>query len=229
MLPAATLWAAAMNSSLNCSRRAIWCWAIPTPAFLPSVQNDCTSRCFTYRSEEFVRKVFYKILRESVIKSSFGSCGKNVHIAEKSDIKGIGNISIGDDVAIGPHALLWTTRANIIIKEKVIIGPGLSIITGDHKINVVGKYMADVTDEEKDDENDQDVIIEKDVWIGANVTILKGVTVAEGCVIGAGTVLTKSTHPYGIYVGVPGRRVSERFTNEELENHINILQEKSKW
>ena len=88
-----------------------------------------------YRSEEFVRKVFYKILRESVIKSSFGSCGKNVHIAEKSDIKGIGNISIGDDVAIGPHALLWTTRANIIIKEKVIIGPGLSIITGDHKIN----------------------------------------------------------------------------------------------
>ena len=167
-----------------------------------------------YRSEEFVRKVFYKILRESVIKSSFGSCGKNVHIAEKSGIKGIGNISIGDDVAIGPHALLWTTRANIIIKEKVIIGPGLSIITGDHKINVVGKYMADVTDEEKDDENDQDVIIEKDVWIGANVTIL---------------VLTKSIHPYGIYVGVPGRRVSERFTNEELENHINILQEKSKW
>lgn len=122
-----------------------------------------------YRSEEFVRKVFYKILRESVIKSSFGSCGKNVHIAEKSDIKGIGNISIGDDVAIGPHALLWTTRANIIIKEKVIIGPGLSIITGDHKINVIGKYMADVTDEEKDDENDQDVIIEKDVWIGAKI------------------------------------------------------------
>ena len=36
-----------------------------------------------------MRKVFYKILRESVIKSSFGSCGKNVHIAEKSDIKGM--------------------------------------------------------------------------------------------------------------------------------------------
>lgn len=175
-----------------------------------------------------MRKVFYKIFRESVIKASFGSCGKNVHIAEKSDIKGMGNISIGDDVAIGPHALLWTTRANIIIKEKVIIGPRLSIITGDHKINAVGKYMADVTDEEKDEENDQDVIIEKDVWIGANVTILKGVTVAEGCVIGAGTVLTKSTHPYGIYVGVPGRRVSERFTNEELEDHIHILQEKSR-
>ena len=146
---------------------------------------------YIYGTEEFVRKVFYKIFRESVIKSSLGNCGKNVHIAEKSDIKGIGNICIGDDVAIGPHALLWTTRANIIIKEKVVIGPRLSIITGDHKMNAVGKYMADVTDEEKDDENDQDVIIEKDVWIGANVTILKGVTVAEGCVIGGGDRVNK--------------------------------------
>ena len=40
-----------------------------------------------YRSEEFVRKVFYKIFRESVIKSSFGSCGKNVHIAEKAILR----------------------------------------------------------------------------------------------------------------------------------------------
>ena len=169
-----------------------------------------------------MRKVFYKIFRESVIKSSFGSCGKNVHIAEKSDIKGIGNISIGDDVAIGPHALLWTTRANIIIKEKVIIGPRLTIITGNHKIDVIGKYISDVTDDEKDEDDDQDVIIEKDVWIGANVTILKGVTVAEGSVVGAGTVLTKNTHPYGVYVGVPGRRVSERFENEELKDHKEV-------
>ena len=141
---------------------------------------------YIYKTEEFVRKGFYKIFRESAIKSSFRSCGKNVHIGEKSDIKGNRNISIGDDVKIGSHALLWTTRANIIIKEKVIIGPRLSIITGNHKVNVIGKYMADVTDEEKDEEDDQDVIIEKDVWIGANVTILKGVTVAEGCVIGGG-------------------------------------------
>lgn len=179
---------------------------------------------YIYGTEEFVRKVFYKIFRESVIKSSLGNCGKNVHIAEKSDIKGIGNISIGDDVAIGPHALLWTTRANIIIKEKVIIGPGLSIITGDHKINVVGKYMADVTDEEKDDENDQDVIIEKDVWIGANVTILKGVHIQTGTIIAAGSVVTTSTDPYGIYGGVPAKKIKERFTPEQLKHHLEVIQ-----
>lgn len=176
-----------------------------------------------YKLEEIFRKVLYKVFRESVIKCSFGSCGKNVHIAEKSDIKGNENIYIGNDVAIGPNSLLWTTNAKTFIKEKVIIGPGLSIITGNHRTDIVGKYMADVTAVEKKLDDDQDVIIEKDVWIGANVTILKGVTVAEGCVVGGGSVLTKSTEPYGVYVGVPGKRVAERFSEKEIKKHREIL------
>ena len=177
-----------------------------------------------FKIEEFVRKVFYKVFRESVIKCSLGSCGKNVHIAEKSDIKGNENVYVGNDVAIGPRSLLWTTGAKIFIKDKVIVGPGLSIITGDHKIDIAGKYMADVTVNEKDKEDDQDVIIEKDVWIGSNVTILKGVTIAEGCVIGGGAVVTKSTEPYGIYVGVPAKYCKSRFSEEELKEHKRLLQ-----
>lgn len=179
--------------------------------------------CIIFKIEEFVRKVFYKVFRESVIKCSLGSCGKNVHIAEKSDIKGIENVHIGNDVAIGPRSLFWTTGANIFIKDKVIVGPGLNIITGDHKMDIVGKYMADVTVNEKDKEDDQDVVIEKDVWIGSNVTILKGVTVAEGCVIGGGTVLTKSTEPYGIYVGVPAKYLKSRFSESEIMEHRKRL------
>ena len=176
-----------------------------------------------YKIEEFVRKGFYKAFRESVIKCSFGKCGKNVHIAEKSDIKGNGNIYIGDDVAIGPRSLLWPTGAKIFIKNKVIVGPGLTIITGDHKIDIVGKYMADITVYEKSMEDDQDVTIERDVWIGSNVTILKGVTIAEGCVIGGGAVVTKSTEPYGIYVGVPAKYCKSRFSEEEIMEHRKRL------
>ena len=139
-----------------------------------------------YIFEEFILKSFYKLFRESAIKSSLGSCGKNVHISKNTDIKGIKNIFIGNDVSLGFGAVLWTTKAKIYIEDKVIVGPGLTIITGDHKIDTIGKYMADITETEKDPENDQDVIIKKDVWIGSNVTILKGVTIAEGCVIGGG-------------------------------------------
>lgn len=34
-----------------------------------------------------------------------------------------------------------------------------------------------------------------------------------------GAVVTKSTEPYGIYVGVPARHIRERFTDEEIQEH----------
>ena len=46
-------------------------------------------------------------------------------------------------------------------------------------------------------------------------TVLKGVTVATGCVIASGAVVTRSTEPYGIYGGVPARRIAERFKNND--------------
>lgn len=36
-------------------------------------------------------------------------------------------------------------------------------------------------------------------------------------------MLTKSTEPYGIYAGVPGKRIGERFTNCELVVHKEKL------
>lgn len=54
-----------------------------------------------------------------------------------------------------------------------------------------------------------DIRIEDEAWIGANVTILPGVTVGRCAMIGAGCVLTQDAEPYGIYVGVPGRKVGD--------------------
>jgi acetyltransferase-like isoleucine patch superfamily enzyme len=55
-----------------------------------------------------------------------------------------------------------------------------------------------------------EVIVEKYSIIGANSTILPGVNVAEGSSIGAMTLILKSTTPWGIYVGIPGKRVKDR-------------------
>ena len=58
--------------------------------------------------------------------------------------------------------------------------------------------------------------IGNDVWIGDEVTIIGGVSIADGTVIGAGAVVTKDTDPYGIYVGVPAKKIGTRFTEEEI-------------
>ncbi|WP_152362348.1 acyltransferase [Microlunatus speluncae] len=54
------------------------------------------------------------------------------------------------------------------------------------------------------------VTIADDVWLGANATVVQGVTIAEGCILGANGVLTRDTEPFGIYAGVPARRISDR-------------------
>lgn len=147
--------------------------------------------------------------------------GGNRVIDDPYIIAGTHNIIMDDNVSIGPGATIYTTGAKLIIKHHVIVGPHLTIITGDHNISVVGKYICDV--KEKNPENDLDVVIESDVWIGCNVTILKGVTIGRGSVIAAGAVVTKSCPPYSIVGGVPAKVIKERFTEEEIRKHEDIL------
>ncbi|MEN9523131.1 MAG: hypothetical protein RL065_1508, partial [Bacteroidota bacterium] len=101
------------------------------------------------------------------------------------------------------------------------MGPNVTIMTGDHRIDVIGKYMYDV--KEKLPENDVDVVIENDVWIGANATILKGVTIATGSIIASGAVVTKSFPPYSIIGGIPAKLIKERFTVSEIESHRKLI------
>ncbi len=120
-----------------------------------------------------------------------------------------------DGTSIPKGSTIYCTEAPCIIGKKVLFGPHPTIITGDHRIDIPGKYIADVTVEEKfvDGVNvyDQPVVIEDDVWVGANVTILKGVTSGHGSVVAAGTVVTKSCPPYSIIGGVPAKVLRKRF------------------
>lgn len=125
-------------------------------------------------------------------KGSMHHCGKHVYLRpSSSDFKGLWNLSVGDYTSIPKGSVFYCTETPLIIGKKVIFGPRPTIITGDHRIDVIGKYIVDSTD--KLPENDAPVVIEDDVWTGANVTILKGVTIGHGSVIAAGAVVTKST------------------------------------
>ena len=57
------------------------------------------------------------------------------------------------------------------------------------------------------------VIVQKNVIIGSGSIILPGVEIAEGCSIGAMTLVNKSTRPWSVYAGIPGKKVKRRNKN----------------
>jgi len=132
-----------------------------------------------------------------------------------------GNITFGNYVTIGTNSNFMSTGAKLIIGNKVLFGPHVHIVTGDHQINRIGKFITDV--KEKTEQCDADVIIEDDVWIGAGCIILKGVTIGKGSVIGAGSVVTRSIRPYTINAGNPCREIKMRFSETEIIEHEKKL------
>ena len=160
-------------------------------------------------------------------KHSMKHFGYDVYLRPmSSDLKGLWNMSVGDGSSIPKGSTFYCTEAPLTIGKKVIFGPHPTIITGDHRIDVVGKFIIDSHD--KLPLNDAPVIIEDDVWTGANVTILKGVTIGRGSVIAAGAVVTKSCPPYSIIGGVPAKVLKFRFTVDEVMEHERLLYPENK-
>lgn len=94
-----------------------------------------------------------------------------------------------------------------LIGENVSIAPNVVLVLSSganngQDINRFGYVCDRLT-------KDENIVIDDEAWIGAGVTILPGVTVGRCAVIGAGCVLTKDAEPYGIYAGVPGRKIGD--------------------
>ena len=102
--------------------------------------------------------------------------------------------------------LMVLDEADVTIGDDVFLGPNVSIYTPIHPIdsgvrNTHLQYAKPVT-------------IGSNVWVGGSVTILPGVTIGEGSVIGAGSVVTKDI-PAGVVAAGNPCRVLRKITNED--------------
>lgn len=149
-----------------------------------------------------------------VIKKSLCKCGKHSKIGLGSRFIGIKNISIGNNCSIGEESLFITTKAKVIIGDDVIFAPRVTVVSGNHRLDMKNRLINSVKDNEKLPENDADVIFEGDNWIGTGAIILKGVTVGRGSVVAAGSVVTKNVEPFSIVGGCPAKKIKMRFEKE---------------
>lgn len=53
-----------------------------------------------------------------------------------------------------------------------------------------------------------------DTWIGHGAIVMPGVTVGDGAVVGSGAVVTKDVPPFAVVVGMPAKKIKDRFAPE---------------
>lgn len=173
------------------------------------------------RLYEFFRRARSRLLMY-LYRPLFGSHGKNF-VFDPDGTYSHKTIHVGDDVYLGIRPILVATRARIQIGSKVMFGPEVTIRGGNHTTEYVGRFMADIRDDEKRPEDDRGVVVEDDVWVGTRAIILHGVTIGRGAIIAAGAVVAKNVPPYAIAGGLPARVLKFRWDVPTILQHEESL------
>lgn len=143
-------------------------------------------------------------LRNLLYKYIFGmKISKKTVIYGGCEIRSPWNIEMGD-CTIAANCIL-DGRSGIVIGNNVVLGSGVHIWTEEHDLN--DPYFRVL------DKNRKPVIIKDYAWVCSDSTLLPGIIINEGCVVASRACVTKMCEEYGIYAGIPAKKIGERNRN----------------
>lgn len=131
--------------------------------------------------------------RIEILKKLLGTCTDNTFIEPDFKCDYGFNIHVSGLLVMNYNCVILDV-CEISIGDNVFIGPNTSIVTACHPI---------LPQERMKTSFGKPISIGDNVWIGANCTILPGVTIGNNAVIGAGSVVTKDIPESVVAVGNP--------------------------
>lgn len=172
------------------------------------------------------------LTRDEIARMEFLSVGQDVLISSKASIYGANRISIGDHVRIDDFCVLSAGAGGIHIGSRIHVAVFCSLIGAERitlgdfanlssRVSIYsssddysGRTMTNpmVPDHLKAVDS-RPVSIGRHVIIGCGAVILPGVTLHDGVAVGALSVVKDDCDSFGIYGGVPARRVGNRDRN----------------
>jgi galactoside O-acetyltransferase len=171
-----------------------------------------------------------KYLTEHDLKDfGFKSIGRDVKISTDARIYGPENISLGSNLRIDDFAILVAVNGSITVGNYVhitrnshlsgtfgiemrdfsSIGANTVIYTGSD--DYFGDYLTNqIVPAKYTTKVGGPVIIGRHAIIGSACSIIGPCEIGEGCSVGAMSLIRKDLEPWGIYLGIPAKRVKER-------------------
>lgn len=163
----------------------------------------------------------------------FASVGREVRISDRCSVYGASAVHLGDHVRIDDYVVI-TARAPVIIGSYVHIAAfaflsgQFGIVIGDF-CNVSPRATLLSGNDDFSGESLPGALIPENLrrvqsgtvqlgrhaMVGAHSIVLPGVHVHEGAVVGALSLVKESLPPWGIYAGIPVRRLRSRKRHPE--------------
>lgn len=159
---------------------------------------------------------------------NFKRLGKNVKIHERASIYGTENITLGDNVRIDDFSIIIATGEVVIgnhvsipnfcfiggkfgieMEDFVTLAPGVKVFTASDDYS--GETLTGPTVPAAFLGGRRGaVVLRRHVIVGTNSVILPGCTLDVGVAVGALSLVTTNLDAWGIYAGIPVRRLRER-------------------
>ena len=180
-------------------------------------------------------------MSQQQIKSlGFARVGEKVFLSEKASFYNCASIQIGSNVRVDDFCVLSAGKGGIVLGDYIHIAVYTSII-GQGKIELddfsglssrVAIYSSNEDYSGATLTNPMvpamysgvihaDVSLAKHVIVGSGSVILPGVILHEGVAVAALSLVNKNCEPFGIYSGVPAKRIRNRKTDLlELERRL---------
>lgn len=159
----------------------------------------------------------------------FESIGRNVRISDKASIYGAARISIGDNVRIDDFCVISAGEGGMRIGSHIHIAlysslVGAGSITLDDFCNISSRVSIYSSSDDYSGQymtspmvgapfigvNNSPVRLDRHVIVGSGSVILPGAELEQGVAIGALSLVNSHCKEFGIYAGVPARRIKER-------------------
>ena len=164
--------------------------------------------------------------KEELSQIGFKYIGENVKVSRKASIYSPEKISIGDNVRIDDFCIL---SGEIVLGSNIHISPYVALYgalgiefedyTGISAHSVVYSAMDDfggdylvgsVHPDNQTNVTGGKVLIKRFSQIGVNCVVFPNLSLGEGVAVGACTLVNKSLEEWGIYAGIPARRLKKR-------------------